>query len=87
MSRAAQGRNIWRVGRGELVRQFYDAGLLNEIIVGIVSVTLCSGAPLLPRTITSPPLKLISATTYGNAFAELRYEVRYAQTDAPVETA
>jgi dihydrofolate reductase len=87
MSLAAQGKNIWLVGGGELVGQFYDAGLLNEIIVGVASVTLGSGAPLLPRKITSPPLKLISATTYGDAFAELRYEVRYAQTDNHLETA
>jgi dihydrofolate reductase len=87
MALAAQGKNIWLVGGGELAGQFYDAGLLNEIIVGVASVTLGSGAPLLPRKITSPPLKLISATTYGDAFAELRYEVRYAQTDNHLETA
>jgi dihydrofolate reductase len=78
MSVAARSKNIWLVGGGELVGQFYDAGLLNEVIVGIASVTLGSGAPLLPRKITSPPLKLLSATTYGDAFAELRYEVRYS---------
>jgi dihydrofolate reductase len=78
MSVAARGKNIWLVGGGELVGQFHDAGLLNEIIVGIASVTLGSGAPLLPRKMTSPPLKLLSATTYGDAFAELRYEVRYS---------
>jgi hypothetical protein len=36
---------------------------------------------LLPRVITTPPLRLISATTYGEAFAELRYEVPLAQCD------
>jgi hypothetical protein len=30
---------------------------------------------LLPRAITNPPLKLLSATTYGTAFVELRYEI------------
>jgi hypothetical protein len=45
------------------------------VIVTIASVTLGGGAPLLPRAITTPPLRLVSATTYGNAFAQLRYEV------------
>jgi dihydrofolate reductase len=71
----AGGKNIWLVGGGDLVGQFYDQGLLDEVIVQIASVTLGSGAPLLPRQIVTPPLELVSATVYGNAFAELRYEV------------
>jgi dihydrofolate reductase len=75
MKAAANEKNIWIVGGGDLVGQFYDRGLLDEIIVQITSVTLGSGAPLLPRAIVNPPLKLISATALGSAFAELRYEV------------
>jgi dihydrofolate reductase len=75
MIAAAGNKNIWLVGGGDLVGQFYDRGLLDEIIVSIASVTLGSGAPLLPRTITTPPLRLLSAKVYGDAFAELRYEV------------
>lgn len=72
---AAGGKNVWLVGGGELVGQFYDHGLLDEVIVSIASVTLGGGAPLLPRAITTPPLRLVSAKTYGDAFAQLRYEV------------
>lgn len=75
MVEAAGGKNVWLVGGGELVGQFYDHGLLDEVIVSIASVTLGGGAPLLPRAITTPPLRLLSAKTYGEAFAELRYEV------------
>jgi dihydrofolate reductase len=75
MAKVAGDKNIWLVGGGDLAGQFFDAGLLNEIIVQFTPVTLGSGAPLLPRTITAPPLKLISATTYGDTFVELRYEV------------
>ena len=76
MIAAAGSRNVWVVGGGDLAGQFYDAGLLDEVIVQIVPVTLGSGAPLLPRRITTPPLRLVSATTYADAFAEIRYEVR-----------
>ncbi len=75
MSEAAQGKNIWLVGGGELVGQFYDSGLLDEIIVQVGSVTLGAGKPVLPRQIVSPPLKLIAARRVGPGFAELRYEV------------
>jgi dihydrofolate reductase len=77
MAEVAGDKNIWLVGGGDLVGQFHDQGLLNEIIVSIASVTLGSGAPLLPRRITTPPLKLLSATVYGDAFAELHYEVQH----------
>ncbi|RUS97586.1 dihydrofolate reductase [Dulcicalothrix desertica PCC 7102] len=78
MLAAAGNKNIWLVGGGDLVGQFYDCGLLDEIIVSIASVTLGSGAPLLPRTIATPPLKLLTATVYGDSFVELHYQVRYA---------
>ena len=38
-------------GGGELVGQFADVGLLDEVIVSIAPVTLGGGAPLLPRRI------------------------------------
>lgn len=75
MAAAAGGRNIWLVGGGDLVGQFHDAGLLDELFVQIGSVTLGAGKPLLPRSITSPPLKLLSVRQVGTGFAELHYEV------------
>lgn len=74
---AANGRNLWLLGGGDLVGQFYDAHLLDEIIVQIGSVTLGKGKPLLPRRITAPALKLISVQQVSHGFAELRYEVLY----------
>lgn len=56
MKRAAGGKNLWIVGGGDLVGQFYDHGLLDELFVQIASVTLVVGKPLLPRAITNPPL-------------------------------
>jgi len=75
MQAAAAGRNVWLVGGGDLVGQFHDAGLLDEIIVQVGSVTLGAGKPLLPRRITSPSLKLVEARRIGDGFAELRYHV------------
>ena len=75
MVAAAQGKNVWVVGGGELVGQFYDRGLLDELIVQVGSVTLGSGKPLLPRAIIDPPLRLLSAHAVGAGFAELHYAV------------
>ena len=68
---AAGGRNVWIVGGGDLVGQFADAGLLDEVIVSIAPVTLGAGAPLLPRRIE---LQLEELGRNGD-FACARYSV------------
>jgi dihydrofolate reductase len=57
--------NVWIVGGGDLVGQFYDAGLLDEIILSTTPVTLGKGAPLLPRRITSKNLAFRNADLIG----------------------
>ena len=49
MTGAAAGQDVWLVGGGELVGQFHDAGLLDEVWLQYAPVTLGSGAPVLPR--------------------------------------
>jgi len=75
MLELAGGKNLWLVGGGELVGQFYDAGLLDELIIQVASVTLGAGAPLLPRAIVKPRLSLTAVKQFGDAFVELRYHV------------
>jgi dihydrofolate reductase len=74
MTEAAQGKNIWIVGGGELAGAFADAGLLDELILGMAPVTLGAGAPLLPRRLTSGRLKLTGLDQRGE-FAYLTYQV------------
>jgi dihydrofolate reductase len=75
MSRAADGKNIWLVGGGDLVGQFADQGLLDEILVGVAPVTLGRGAPLLPRRLTASKLELVDVAR-DKQFARLTYRVR-----------
>ncbi|MFC6965213.1 dihydrofolate reductase family protein [Halocatena marina] len=81
MATAADGKNIWLVGGGDLIGQFYEHALLDEIILSVAPVTLASGAPLLPRKITAPPLKLANVQQYGDVFAVLTYEVQQVSED------
>jgi dihydrofolate reductase len=71
---AAGGRNVWLVGGGDLVGQFADRQLLDEIIVGVAPVTLGRGAPLLPRRLTASRLELVDVSR-DRQFARLRYRV------------
>ncbi len=75
MSAAAGAKNLWIVGGGDLAGQFHDAGLLDEILVQVGSVTLGRGKPLFPRRLTSPALQLLGVRQVGSGFAELRYAV------------
>lgn len=58
----------------DLAGQFYDAGLLDELIIQIAPVTLGKGMPVFPRRISSPPLRLLSTQVYG-VFVEVRYNI------------
>lgn len=75
VSSAAGEADVWLVGGGDLVGQFADAELLDEIRVSVAPVTLVSGRPLLPRRLESDRLELVSVKQAGQ-FADLRFQVR-----------
>ncbi len=75
MCAAAGDKNIWIVGGGDLAGQFHDAGLLDELIVQVGSVTLGKGRPLFPRRVLTPVLQLTSVRQMGTTMVELRYDV------------
>jgi len=76
MQAAAGGRNLWIMGGGHLAGQFYDAGLLDEMILSVGSATLGRGKPLFPRRVLHPVLRLLSVRQIGEGMAVLHYEVR-----------
>lgn len=75
MVEAAGGRNLWVVGGGDLAAQFYDAGLLDELIVQVGSATLGSGKPLFPRRVPGGVLELRDVRPMGARMVELRYAI------------
>jgi dihydrofolate reductase len=72
MTAAAAGKNVWVVGGGELAGTFADAGLLDELILGVAPATLGAGAPLLPRRLPPSRLSLTDVQRRGQ-FAYLTY--------------
>lgn len=75
MKKVVNTKNIWVMGGGELAGQFFDAGLLDELIVQIGSVSLGHGKPIFPRRVFSPVLRLTSVNRFNEGIAELRYEI------------
>ena len=71
MIAAADGRDLWIVGGGELAGQFAVAGLLDEVWLQYAPVTLGTGAPVLPRALE---LELIDVAR-NRAFLCGRYHV------------
>jgi dihydrofolate reductase len=69
MVEAAGGKNIWIVGGGELVGQFADVDLLDEIQLSIAPVTLGAGTPLLPRRLLASNLTLANVERQGQMIA------------------
>jgi dihydrofolate reductase len=76
MVAAAGAKDIWLLGGGDLVGQFADRGLLDELQLSVAPVTLGSGAPLLPRRLLASDLELIRLERNGQ-FAELTYRMRH----------
>lgn len=75
MTALASNKNIWIIGGGDLAGQFYDAGLLDELIVQIGSVTLGKGKRLFPRKVLWPTLQLMSVRQMGSGMVEMRYKI------------
>jgi dihydrofolate reductase len=72
MMTAADGRNVWLVGGGDLAGQFADQGLLDEILLGMAPVMLGGGTPLLPRRLLASELTL-ARVEHDSHFVFLTY--------------
>jgi dihydrofolate reductase len=77
MTEAAGGRNLWVIGGGDLVGQFHDHDLLDEVWVQYAPIALGAGAPLLPRRVE---LELLEVDR-NRDFACARYRVVRGEPD------
>ncbi|WP_109510047.1 dihydrofolate reductase family protein [Nocardioides speluncae] len=62
---AAGDRDVWLVGGGDLVGQYLDAGLLEEVVLSVVPAILTGGTPVLTRRLTSERLTVREVRQLG----------------------
>lgn len=72
--RKEKGKNIWLMGGGEIVRQFLQADLVDELMLGIVPTLIGGGIPLFPKGFPERKFALIEAKTYSKGLVVLRYK-------------
>jgi dihydrofolate reductase len=68
--------HLWVVGGGNVASQFADEGLLDEVLVTVVSVVLGDGKPLFDRRLAGGPMRLVGVSPRSNGMVQLGYEVR-----------
>ncbi|WP_159609185.1 dihydrofolate reductase family protein [Glutamicibacter sp. JC586] len=69
-------QNIWVLGGGELLGQFFDIDAIDILALTVAPAAVSAGATLLPRNIGSDRLALTEARVAG-PFARLTYRVRH----------
>lgn len=75
MMAAAGDGVLWVVGGGGVASQFADEGLLDEVHVTVVPVTLGAGKPLFARRLPGP-MQLTGTRAFRNGMVELRYHIQ-----------
>ena len=75
LKKLADGKNIWLMGGGDLVGQFHDHGLLDEMHIQTVSVFLNQGKKLFSRR-TDTAFKIKDIRQRGDTCVEVIYSTR-----------
>jgi dihydrofolate reductase len=73
---SAAGRDIWIVGGGELIREFLDARLVDEMTIAVHPVVLGGGAPLFPPGSARRRLRLAQVRSYPSGLVSSTYVVQ-----------
>jgi dihydrofolate reductase len=80
--RAGRGKDIWLFGGGELFRSLLDAGLVDEVGVGVMPVLLGGGVPLVPAG-RRAKLRLTGHKVYKSGIVSLEYAVEAGRGRRP----
>jgi dihydrofolate reductase len=70
----ARGKNVWLMGGGDLVGQFYDQGLVDEMHIQTVAVFLNEGKKLFSRK-TETAFKIKAIRQRGDTCVEVIYSI------------
>jgi dihydrofolate reductase len=73
--RHTPGKDIWLAGGGELIVSFLQAGLVDQVALGVQPVLLGEGIPLFPSNFPQTNLRLIECKSYASGVVMLTYDV------------
>ncbi|HET9949715.1 MAG TPA: dihydrofolate reductase family protein [Longimicrobiales bacterium] len=74
--KAKKGKDIWLFGGGVLFRSLLEAGLVDQVEVGVIPVLLGQGVPLLPGLNGIAELSLVRIEEYASSgIVMLEYDV------------
>lgn len=62
--KAADGKDIWLFGGGELFRSLLELGLVDSVELAVIPVLLGNGLPLLPHAARHARLRLVTHRVY-----------------------
>ncbi|MDA0525077.1 dihydrofolate reductase family protein [Methanococcoides alaskense] len=68
-------KDIWVLGGGEVVREFLESKLIDEIIIGVMPILLGEGIPLFREGAYKTQLKLLDVKQYEKGMVQLHYEM------------
>lgn len=69
-----EGKNIWLIGGGEIIKLLHDAGLIDEYILAYVPVILGEGIELFPGIKKQENLKLTRHKVFESDITMLYFE-------------
>jgi dihydrofolate reductase len=72
--RRSKGKDIWLMGGGEVVRDFLQADLVDELHIGVVPVLLGAGLPLFPGGFPQRNFELMENRSFSQGLISLKYK-------------
>jgi len=72
--RKRDGKDIWLMGGGELIRDFLKADLVDELYIGVVQILLGEGLPLFPAGFPQREFALIENKSFSRGLIALKYK-------------
>lgn len=71
--KAKGGNDVWLVGGAKLAASFFNAGLIDELMLFVIPVLLGDGMPLFGGLSRREPLSLLNVVSYPDGVAQLHY--------------
>lgn len=69
------GKNIWFFGGAELANSFFNAGLIDEMLLSVHPLILGNGKLLFGKLDRRIPYQLVNAKTYNTGLVQLAYRL------------